>query len=195
MHMQFLCTPLYITCSQALVWTGWLMTVIIYCSFFCTSAWRHNPLAWVKTAQAFLTTLREKYKSCKWLNIPEFIFLPPTALLWHGWFCKEHWGGSCEQLVLWRDFLSHLLCGNILPKTSLRLKQTCSLGFFSPLMIAFSSRTRLQHQMMVGLHVAFFCFDDGKWDIVYYLSREKDWNEQDDQEASRQWNYVTKGVL
>lgn len=49
MHMQFLCTPLYSTWSQALVWRRWLMTVIIFCSFFCTSAWQHNSLAWVKT--------------------------------------------------------------------------------------------------------------------------------------------------
>lgn len=30
---------------------------------------------------------------------------------------------------------------------------------------------------------------------MYDVSREKDLNEQDDQEASKQWNYVTKGVL
>lgn len=35
--------------------------------------------------------------------------------------------------------------------------------------------------MMVGSHVALFCFDGGKWDILYDLSREKDLNEQDDQ--------------
>lgn len=49
--------------------------------------------------------------------------------------------------------------------------------------------------MMAGSRGFILCFDGGKWDILYDASREKDLNEQDDQEASKQWNYVTKGVL
>lgn len=39
--------------------------------------------------------------------------------------------------------------------------------------------------MVVGSRVVLFCFDGGKWDILYDLSREKDLNEQDDQESSK----------
>lgn len=49
--------------------------------------------------------------------------------------------------------------------------------------------------MMAGSRGFILCFDGGKWDILYDVSREKDLNEQDDQEASKQWSYVTKGVL